>query len=80
MPRRRALTWLVSLFAIGLFIALAFFIANTVRVEVSLSPEAATTDVALGELNCQKTFKQSFPFFEMTCAEVDEVEPTEGAP
>ena len=75
MPRRRASTWLVSLLAVGLLIALAFFIANTVQVEVSLSPDEIATEVALGELSCQKTFKETFPFFAMTCSEVEEAAP-----
>ena len=45
-----------------------------VRTDIDLRAGEATADVALGDLQCEKTFSQSFPFFKMVCSEIERSE------
>ena len=69
--RRRVATGLAALLAVLLAVTLVLFIANNVQTEINLSPTEASAEATLGELSCRKTLSRSFPFFELTCTEVE---------
>ena len=72
--RRRVATGLAALLALWLTVTFVLFIADNVRTKVNLSPTEASAEATLGRLSCRKTLSRSFPFFELTCTEV-ELEP-----
>ena len=69
--RRRVALGLAALLAVWLMITFALFVIDNVQTEVKLSPTEASAEATLGDLNCRKTLSRSFPFFELTCTEVE---------
>ncbi len=76
-PRKRRLMvgFAALVLTVWLVVRLVFFITDNVRTDISLQAGEASAEVALGDLQCEKTFSQAFPFFKMVCQEVEAEQP-----
>ena len=72
-PRKRRMMvgFAALVLAVWFVVTLVLFIVSNVRTDIDLRAGEATADVALGDVRCEKTFSQSFPFFKMACTEVE---------
>ena len=70
-PHKRRL--MIGFAALFLTVWLIASLVSLISVQTDLNVQTgeASTEVGLGNLQCQKTFSQTFPFFKMTCEEVD---------
>ena len=65
--RRMMIGFAALVLAMWLVVALIFAITGDVQTDISVQAGEASAEVALGNLQCEKTFSQSFPFFKMVC-------------
>ena len=70
-PRKRRL--MIGFAALLLTVWFIVTLVSLVNVQTNLDVQTgeASAEVGLGNLQCQKTFSQTFPFFKMTCEEVN---------